>query len=140
MSINKLIIMAAYRKSLCILLLPYALSIIICCIYLKYSANHEYECLVLNAISTVIVFAFSLAYSNTSMYDPYWFYTTFFTAIYLVSRQAVSCTNIMLIITNVLYSFKQGIFYFLFWPGFSYEDYRYKEFSKLIPNIPILVL
>ena len=128
----------SFRASVIAMALPYALSVAACILYLRIWRHCTEICIketiVMNSISTAIVFAFSLLFQNTSIYDPYWFYTTCFTNIYLFSQVQITFRSIFIILPSILYSIKQYIYYFKFWPGLSYEDYRYLEFKNIIQN------
>ncbi|KAL4442167.1 hypothetical protein ABPG74_009185 [Tetrahymena malaccensis] len=104
--------------------------------YSKSIQNDLIRLLVVDLIATVIVFIFSYIFDNSSIYDPYWMVPTIGLVLYLneVSPNRNSLNSILIMSPIIAYSIKHTVFYFRFWPGLKYEDFRYVEFSKKIKS------
>ena len=117
-----------------IMWVPYILSYVIgypLLIYLEsFVADIFWRILYVDLVATVIVYAFSLYYRNTSIYDPYWMIIPIGFLIYLNQHSGYGSLtrNLCILFPPLLYNFKHIIYYFRFWPGLTYEDFRYVNF------------
>jgi len=90
-------------------------------------------------IATGIVFLSSLIFSNSSMYDPYWGLILPVIAWYWneLSQDDVyysAWKNWWALAPLLVFSARHIFLYARFWPGLSYEDFRFPEFKKKIGN------
>ncbi|RLB47469.1 MAG: hypothetical protein DRJ42_25320 [Deltaproteobacteria bacterium] len=82
--------------------------------------------------ATVVVFAFSVRLSNSSLYDPYWSVAPPLLGMGWLAlegdavtvRQALAFALIFLWGARLTYSFFRG------WPGLSHEDWRYRDLRE----------
>jgi len=87
-----------------------------------------------DAVATVVVFAFSLAFRNSSFYDPYWSLAPIPIALYWCARpefagvnpirQAVVLTLIVIWGLRLTWNWLRG------WEGLRHEDWRYLEVKE----------
>ncbi len=85
-----------------------------------------------NVAATLVVFAFSVGFSNSSLYDPYWSVAPPLLAMGWLAlegdavtvRQTLAFTLIFLWGARLTYSFFRG------WPGLSHEDWRYRDLRE----------
>ncbi|CAD8060881.1 unnamed protein product [Paramecium primaurelia] len=89
--------------------------------------------LIVDLIATSIVFIQSYRYNNTSIYDFYWQIPGFYLIIYWVFRTPYQ-PNIWLIIVPFAYFIRHNYNFLSFWPGLTYEDFRYPVFRKKLNN------
>jgi steroid 5-alpha reductase family enzyme len=83
--------------------------------------------------ATLVVFAFSLAYNNSSFYDPYWSVAPPFLALFwllaagsggLPVRQALAGALLLAWAARLTYNWLRR------WRGLSHEDWRYADYRK----------
>ncbi len=83
--------------------------------------------------ATVIIFLFSVAFRNSSFYDPYWSVAPVFIAGYLivgfessapVARQALVAVCITVYGVRLTYNWARG------WTGLDHEDWRYVDLRR----------
>jgi steroid 5-alpha reductase family enzyme len=83
--------------------------------------------------ATMVVFVFSLALNNSSVYDPYWSIKPLviaFAYLFILTQESLSIRQWLVISGVVLYSFRLTSNFYRDWPGFSHEDWRYVNFRK----------
>lgn len=89
---------------------------------------------VCDAVATGVVFAFSVALNNTSVYDIYWSVAPIGLVIYwLAQAQAVSTstTTRALVATSVIvWGIRLTSNWARGWPGLHHEDWRYVDFRR----------
>ena len=101
-------------------------------------------------VATIIIFLFSFATNNSSMYDPYWSVKPAVFAVYYLVIAApenplpgwggagggVDGGYRMWIVSilMVLYSIRLTSNFFRDWSGLSHEDWRYRNFRKQFPK------
>ncbi len=83
-------------------------------------------------VATVVIFVFSVALDNSSMYDPYWSVQPVAIAGYYVwtGWGAVGGRLILVTVLMVLYSVRLTGNFYRDWPGLSKEDFRYVGFRR----------
>ncbi len=87
-----------------------------------------------DVVATVVVFAFSLAFRNSSFYDPYWSVAPIPIAIYFSAqpqaieasflRQFVVVTLVTIWGCRLTYNWARG------WTGLDHEDWRYRDIKE----------
>ncbi|EAS04831.2 phospholipid methyltransferase (macronuclear) [Tetrahymena thermophila SB210] len=132
-----------YLVSLFIMVFPYALAFLTLEIFYDFTQPFNLHPLIrvllVDIAHTILVFAFSFIFKNSSIYDPYW-QTLPIGYAYILNKQSLysnSLRNMLAIFPLLAYCIKQNVYYFRFWPGFQYEDFRYKQYSNVIHN-PVL--
>ena len=82
---------------------------------------------------TVVIFLFSLAFRNSSFYDPYWSVAPVFIALYLwfgfegpapIERQILLTAAIAIYGARLTYNWARG------WTGLDHEDWRYVDLRR----------
>ncbi len=87
-------------------------------------------------VATVICYIFSVIFSNTSVYDPYWSFTPFVIALYffIFFKAYESIPNIILFTIFSIWSFRLTINWITTFPNLNHEDWRYADYRhKLSP-------
>ncbi len=87
-----------------------------------------WNALVADVIATAVIFAFSLRYRNSSMYDPYWSVIPPLLMIYWMSCQPESLSSPRTWLVLVLvwaWGIRLTANWSLHWPGLHHEDWRY---------------
>ena len=82
--------------------------------------------------ATIVVFAFSVAFSNSSFYDPYWSVGPIVIAVYLTATPVamdVSLIRQVLVVSLVtLWGVRLTYNWHRSWSGLEHEDWRYRDF------------
>jgi steroid 5-alpha reductase family enzyme len=88
--------------------------------------------LVLDILATIIIFLFSVAFNNSSMYDPYWSLVPPVILCYWVfhdqSWPALTLLQAMILILVTGWSLRLTVNWVLRWKGLRDEDWRYLAF------------
>lgn len=91
--------------------------------------------------ATITIFLFSLAFNNSSFYDPYWSLKPMVIAAYFftlnpepLEARTLLCGGLML-----LYGIRLTSNFLRDWPGLQHEDWRYVNFRKQFPRLYWLV-
>jgi steroid 5-alpha reductase family enzyme len=87
-----------------------------------------WDAFVADAVATVVIFAFSLGYKNSSFYDPYWSVIPPLLAVYwLIANHAdINDTRVLAVmILTWLWAIRLTANWATFWGGLSHEDWRY---------------
>jgi steroid 5-alpha reductase family enzyme len=93
-------------------------------------------------MATVMIFVFSLALNNSSMYDPYWSVKPMVIAGYYFYQfypGDVPVRQILILVLILLYGIRLTSNFYRDWPGLSHEDWRYRNFRKQFPKVYWLV-
>ncbi|HTF36367.1 MAG TPA: DUF1295 domain-containing protein [Myxococcota bacterium] len=95
------------------------------------SANPVFTVLAADTTATLVVFAFSMTLSNSSVYDPYWSVAPPVVALYWMQvlpasggsfvRHALVLWLVVVWAVRLTYNWACG------WPGLDHEDWRYRE-------------
>lgn len=83
--------------------------------------------------ATVMVFIFSMALNNSSVYDPYWSVKPFVIAMayfFIFSLESLNLRQWLVMTGIFLYALRLTSNFYRDWPGFSHEDWRYVGFRK----------
>jgi steroid 5-alpha reductase family enzyme len=95
------------------------------------SANPVFTALAADTVATLVIFAFSMTFSNSSLYDPYWSVAPPAIALYWMQvssggggssvRHALVLWLVVAWGARLTYNWACG------WPGLHHEDWRYRE-------------
>lgn len=97
-----------------------------------------------DAAATIVIFGFSLAVNNSSMYDPYWSVKPMVIPIYLAMLGMeefgeISLRGYLIIGLSWFYGIRLTFNFLRGWPGLDHEDWRYANFRKQFPKLYWLV-
>lgn len=125
-------------KSILISLLTYAVTILLVAFSMRYYNEYPvlYRIALADLIGTVLIFVGSVIFNNSSMYDPYWSVKPLVIGIYyfmLVPVGAVSLIQLLALLMIGLYAVRLTTNFYRDWPGFTHEDWRYRNFRKQFP-------
>jgi steroid 5-alpha reductase family enzyme len=83
-------------------------------------------------VATGVVFAFSRAFDNTSVYDPFWSVAPLVAAIYLyVGPGAGGTRGLVLVLLIAAWSWRLTLNWARSWRGLDHEDWRYSDIRKV---------
>ncbi len=88
------------------------------------------HCALADLAATVVVFAFSVAADNTSVYDPYWSVMPPVLAAYLLLRQGVTTRGAVIVALVTVWGIRLTYNWARGWRGLSHEDWRYVAFRR----------
>ncbi|MBL8954541.1 MAG: DUF1295 domain-containing protein [Myxococcaceae bacterium] len=84
------------------------------------------------AVGTLVVFAFSRAFNNTSVYDAYWSVAPLCAAVYLFAGPgAGGARGAVLLLLFGTWSWRLTLNWARGWKGFEDEDWRYADIRKV---------
>lgn len=88
--------------------------------------------LIADVVATVVIFVFSMVYSNSSAYDPYWSVAPPVLFLYWASRTGTMGDNRSLLLLGVtlVWALRLTSNWMRDWPGLGHEDWRYVEFRR----------
>lgn len=111
-----------------IYLLAYAVSFLLCRLF---AVSVIWKYLLFDIFATVIVFLFSVALHNSSVYDPYWSVTPLVMAVWLfVTDRAFSPWQIAFLAVFCLWGVRLTANWVTVFTDFSYEDWRYRKYRE----------
>jgi len=120
-------------KDLLHILVIYLIALFAAILTLKYTPIHDilWKTALADFVAMVIVFAFSVKYKNSSVYDPYWSAAPVFIVIYWLfnSVQFEFYYKIMWVVV-VIWGVRLTWNWILRWDGFKDEDWRYILLKK----------
>ena len=93
-------------------------------------------------MATFIIFVFSLAFNNSSIYDPYWSIKPVVIAGYYFLHYfpgEVPARQILVLVFVLLYGIRLTSNFYRDWQGLEHEDWRYIKFRKQFPGFYWLV-
>lgn len=83
-------------------------------------------------VGTAVVFGFSRAFDNTSLYDPYWSVAPLVAVIYLFAGPGVgSARSIAVLALVAIWSWRLTLNWARSWRGLDHEDWRYLDIRKV---------
>lgn len=93
--------------------------------------NTMVNVLIADVVATVIVFIFSIIFSNSSVYDPYWSVAPPIIVIYLISifPEGNSVRQWVILSLILFWSFRLTINWLRGWQGFKHQDWRYTNIA-----------
>jgi len=85
-------------------------------------------------VATVVVFAFSMVFDNSSIYDPYWSVAPPLIALYWLTAGGLSvrlsARSLLCLVLVVAWGFRLTFNWVRRWSGIRHEDWRYREFRE----------
>jgi steroid 5-alpha reductase family enzyme len=83
-----------------------------------------------DGIATVIIFAFSMLFNNSSMYDPYWSAAPIVFVGYWVGASAESLTlrSALILLLTAIWGVRLTFNFWRRWKGIHHEDWRYADY------------
>jgi steroid 5-alpha reductase family enzyme len=85
-------------------------------------------------VATVVVFAFSMVFDNSSIYDPYWSVVPPLIALYWLTAgglpERVPVRSLLLLVLVVLWASRLTFNWVRRWNGIRHEDWRYRDFRE----------
>lgn len=85
--------------------------------------------------ATLFIFITSVAFNNSSMYDPYWSVKPAVIAVgCAVLFGAGSVAGMALLVLMLLYGLRLTVNFYRDWPGLHHEDWRYLDFRARFPK------
>ena len=130
-------------NSLLIVLVAYIAALLI--VYLAYPfLAHLHPvaiAAILDVIGTVVIFIFSMAFNNSSIYDPYWSVAPIPIALFWMYTGSIPPSPIAWIILGLIcfWGFRLTINWTRRWHGLQDEDWRYVDFRKKFPGMYWLI-
>ena len=95
-----------------------------------------WKILIADVIGTVIVFAFSIIFNNSSMYDPYWSVQPFVIAVFLAwPLNQLGILEMIVLFMVFLYGLRLTLNFYRGWSGMKHEDWRYRDFRTNFPKL-----
>jgi steroid 5-alpha reductase family enzyme len=88
--------------------------------------------LIADVIATVIIFIFSVAIQNSSVYDPYWSVIPVPIALYwfYLFPEGNQTRQILMLVVILIWSLRLTVNWIRSWPNLSHEDWRYRKLSE----------
>ena len=126
--------------SFIVILIVYIISITVGIItYESLDLNYWLSLLIADSISTVIVFAFSLIFNNSSVYDPYWSVLPIVVVIYYSIKFGINNITIFYLIAILLWGIRLTLNWAYTFSNLNHEDWRYKMYKERFPRLyPII--
>ena len=91
-----------------------------------------FQVFIADIIATFVIYGFSVAYKNSSFYDPYWSVIPPFILLFWVWKQdfVLSGTSSLLIYAMLFWSIRLTTNWTKTWEGLHHEDWRYIDMRK----------
>ena len=95
--------------------------------------------LIADVVATLVIYAFSVVFKNTSLYDPYWSVApipiALFWMIYFNSYTSITAVQIIVLIVVLMYGFRLTLNWIRGWHGIKHEDWRYTMYRDNYPKL-----
>ncbi len=123
------------NKSAIICMLAYgaALTAAVVTVLLMNGCNDIATAFCADAAATVVIFIFSMALNNSSMYDPYWSAAPLFIALFwALGREGgyFSLRGLVVMLLVAAWGMRLTYNWYRQWKGLVHEDWRYADFRK----------
>lgn len=129
-------------SSILIQVAAYATAISVAVITWNFFPNYSnlWRLAIADLAATCFIFLCSMAFNNSSMYDPYWSVKPAviaggYAAIFGLDQPAA----MFLFVLMMLYNLRLTSNFFRDWPGLKHEDWRYRNFREQFPKAYWLV-
>ena len=102
-------------------------------LHLFYDTSALWQIFIADIIATVILFIFSILFSNSSLYDPYWSVIPPFIVfywIYIIPDGVFLPRQILILFLISLWSIRLTLNWVRGWKGMHQEDWRYEEIAS----------
>jgi len=103
--------------------------------------GHLLNIFIADLVATVVIFAFSRSYGNSSFYDAYWSVIPPLIALFwlAVGASQVSTLREVLVLGLILYwATRLTLNWAVYWEGMHHEDWRYALLRERSPNMAVL--
>ena len=84
--------------------------------------------------ATVLIFAFSMIYNNSSIYDPYWSVAPVIIAVYWLLPRGIlwnfDIRAVLVFLLLLAWSVRLTVNWLIRWKGLDDEDWRYRDFRQ----------
>jgi steroid 5-alpha reductase family enzyme len=125
----------SFFKDRLIVVVGYLIAFLGAWISMLYYANEELwlRIAIADLTGTVIIFLFSLALKNSSMYDPYWSVAPMVILGYLIIISGDPLFNIRIFLASIVvlyWGIRLTNNWLKSWPGLHHEDWRYRKLAK----------
>ena len=103
--------------------------------------GHLLNIFIADLVATVVIFAFSRSYGNSSFYDAYWSVIPPFLALFWLAVGASQASTLreVLVLGLVLYwATRLTLNWAVYWEGMHHEDWRYALLRERSPNMAVL--
>lgn len=125
-------------QSILISIVAYILATAIAVVVWHFSAgmHHLWRLALADGAATLLIFGTSLAFNNSSMYDPYWSLKPVVIAVGCALMFGVGSVGSMaLLLLMLLYGLRLTVNFYRDWPGMHHEDWRYRDFRVKFPRL-----
>ncbi len=130
--------MTIKTKGLLTVLLAYVFAIIFGFISLAYtsSLSQMLQILIADVVATIIIYAFSYGFKNSSFYDPYWSVIPPIITFYWIAMNdyIINTPTILLMVAVLFWSLRLTSNWMKTWDGLHHEDWRYIDMRNNLGN------
>ena len=130
--------MTKKTRGLLTVLLAYTIAIFIGFISILFTNNlsNMLQILIADILATFVIYSFSVAYKNSSFYDPYWSVIPPVIAFYWVAinNYLVNIPSFLLMIAVLFWSLRLTYNWMKTWDGLHHEDWRYIDMRNNLGN------
>lgn len=97
------------------------------------NVDFYFKVLIMDVISTFVIYIFTLVFKNTSIYDPYWSVAPLLIGVYaLIYYGNFTLVNIAYLVVLFIWGIRLTINWIIVCSGFDYEDWRYRNFRQTL--------
>ena len=130
--------MTVKTKGLLTVLFAYILAIglgIVSILYTQHLGG-MWQIFIADVIATFVIYGFSVAYKNSSFYDPYWSVIPPFILLFWIWKQnfILSGTTSLLLFAMLFWSIRLTTNWMKTWDGLHHEDWRYIDMRDNLGN------
>tara|TARA_B100000965_G_scaffold318066_1_gene278739 strand:+ start:2040 stop:2933 length:894 start_codon:yes stop_codon:yes gene_type:complete len=130
--------MTVKTKGLLTVLFAYTLGIglgIVSILYTQHLGN-MWQIFIADVVATFVIYGFSVAYKNSSFYDPYWSVIPPFILLFWIWKQnfILSGTTSLLLFAMLFWSIRLTTNWMKTWDGLHHEDWRYIDMRNNLGN------
>ena len=130
--------MTVKTKGLLTVLFAYTLGIglgIVSILYTQHLGN-MWQIFIADVVATFVIYGFSVAYKNSSFYDPYWSVIPPFILLFWIWKQKfiLSGTASLLLFAMLFWSIRLTTNWMKTWDGLHHEDWRYIDMRNNLGN------
>lgn len=122
-------------QSFLIVILAYSAALFLGYISMSFFSGYSllWQLFIADIVATIIVFAFSLAFSNSSIYDPYWsvippFITLFW--MYHAPYEGNVNRQVLVLVIVTIWAARLTLNWARGWQGLHHEDWRYTDLAE----------
>ncbi|UCF96430.1 MAG: DUF1295 domain-containing protein [Spirochaetaceae bacterium] len=98
------------------------------------SGHPLFVAFIADLVATIVIFAFSVIFDNSSFYDPYWSVAPPLLALYWLTAAGIPATanarSLLVLALVVLWSVRLTFNWARRWRGMEHEDWRYRGFRE----------